>query len=72
MAEQPFNTVDALREEYDLKEGDEVELPVLTRDDVFIILKFDEENEQMGVTLFNLSPADAAQALVDVAMQIGY
>ena len=63
MAESVYNTVS------DVRQGADVVLPTITEDDNFVLIKFEGEDDAR-VTLYNVSPAEALDALMGVAMAL--
>lgn len=60
-----YNTVS------DVRQGAAVTLPTLTEDDSFVVIKVGQDFEDARVTLYNLTPAEAIDALMGVVMAIG-
>lgn len=64
MAESTYDTVS------DVRRGADVQVPGLTEDDQFVVVKV-IEGDEVTVTLFNLQPQEALDALMGVVMAIG-
>lgn len=59
----PYNTIN------DVRRGTDVPLPKLDREEQFVLLKVNEDGTST-VTLFNLTPSAALDALMGVAMAL--
>ena len=62
MAEEAYDTIS------DVRHGAAVDLPTLSADESFVLLKSDGEN--VGVTLYNLTPSEAVDVLMGVVMAL--